>query len=326
MRYLARLAAAAGLAALVAPAAAVAQQHEPVEGGLTIYMQMGGNPGGPATLARELGARDAARVLDVRLVEQHSQWNPQRMLQQANEALAALPDAIIVMGHPGTEAMSTFMTRAQREGVVVVVGNNNLEGSGASYFGLDNYQAGENLARLTLAEGGLGPDAQIVVYGEFAEGGAGEIVSRGTLAALDEAGVSYDTLQWSTEAVQDASLAVPVLVSYLQSNPETDAIIVPGHGGITAFLGKVLRDAGKEAGEVVTAGFDISPAAIDEVKQGYLTLVLDQQPYLQGFMPVVAATLEAKYGVGGLMLNTGGGVVTSDNVAMIEELVVQGIR
>jgi simple sugar transport system substrate-binding protein len=248
------------------------------------------------------------------------------MLQQANEALAALPDAIIVMGHPGSEAMTTFLRRAEEDGVTVVVGNNNLEGSGESYFGLDNYQAGENLARLTLSEGGLGADAQIVVYGEFAEGGAGEIVSRGTRAALDAAGVSYDMLQWSTEAVQDASLAVPVLVSYLESNPDTDAIIVPGHGGITAFLGKVLRDAGKEPGEVITAGFDISPAAIDEVKQGYLTLVLDQQPYLQGFMPVVAAVLEAKYGLGGLMLNTGGGVVTADNVAMIEELVAQGIR
>mgnify|MGYP000184093726 FL=1 len=79
-----------------------------IEGDLTIYMQMGGNSGGPATLARELGARDAARILDVNLIEQHSEWNPQRMLQQANEALAAVPDAIIVMGHPGTKSMTTF--------------------------------------------------------------------------------------------------------------------------------------------------------------------------------------------------------------------------
>ena len=91
---------------------------------------MGGNPGGPATLARELGARDAARVLDIQLIEQHSGWNPQRMLQQANEALAALPDAIVVMGHAGTEAMPTFLRRANDEGVTVVVVNNNLHGSG----------------------------------------------------------------------------------------------------------------------------------------------------------------------------------------------------
>ena len=303
-----------------------AQDRQPVDGGLTIYMQLGGNPGGPATLARELGARDAARVLDVKLIEQHSQWNPQRMLQQANEALSAAPDAIIVMGHPGTEAMTAFLNRAKRDGVTVVVGNNNLPGSGASYFGLDNFDAGANLARLSIQEGGLKADDSVVVYGAFVEGAPGANVALGSLAALDKAGVSYDKLQWSNEAVQDPSLAVPILVSYLESNPNTRAIIVPGHGGITAFLGKVLRDAGKKAGEVVTAGFDISPAAIDEVKRGYLTLVLDQQPYLQGFMPVVAATLQAKYGLGGLFLNTGGGVVTKDNVELIESLVAQGIR
>jgi len=303
-----------------------AEDREPVDGNMTIYMQLGGNPGGPATLARELGARDAARILDINLVEQHSQWNPQRMLQQANEALAAAPDAIIVMGHPGTEAMTAFLNRAKRDGVTVVVGNNNLPGSGLSYFGLDNYEAGANLARLSVQEGGLSAGDKVVVYGAFIEGAPGANVAQGSLAALDEAGVAYDKLQWSNEAVQDPSLAVPVLVSYLESNPDTKAIIVPGHGGITAFLGKVLRDSGKSAGDVVTAGFDISPAAIDEVKKGYLTLVLDQQPYLQGFMPVMAAVLQKKYGLGGLFLNTGGGVVTKGNVDLIESLVAQGLR
>tara|TARA_B100000676_G_C17613401_1_gene597986 strand:+ start:466 stop:645 length:180 start_codon:yes stop_codon:yes gene_type:complete len=59
-------------------------------------MQISENSAGPATLDRELGARDAARIQDVNLIEQHIEWNPQRMLQQANEALAAVPNAIIV--------------------------------------------------------------------------------------------------------------------------------------------------------------------------------------------------------------------------------------
>lgn len=43
-------------------------------------------------------------------------------------------------------------------------------------------------------------------------------------------------------------------------------------------------------------------------------------------MLVVAAVLEVKYGLGNLFLNTGGGTVTKDNVAMIEKLVLQGVR
>ncbi|MCC5972974.1 MAG: substrate-binding domain-containing protein [Rubellimicrobium sp.] len=322
-RLLTTLAAAAfSVSALTTTATA----QEAVDSGMTIYFQMGGNPGDAATLARELGARDAARILNVTLIEQHSGWDPQRMVVQANEALAAQPDAIVVMGHAGTDAMQVFLDRAADDGIVVIVNNNALPGTGLSYFGLDNYGAGRNLASLTIQNGSLEAGDSVVVYGAFIEGAPGFDVAKGTTDVLDEAGINYDTLQWSNEAVLDPALSVPVLIAYLETNPDTKAIIVPGHGGITAVLDRVLRDAGKAPGEITTSGFDISPAAIEGVKDGYITVVLDQQPYLQGFMPVVAAVLEAKYGIAGLDLNTGGGFLTQANVEALEALIATGIR
>lgn len=324
MKKLLRTLAAAALSVSALTTASTAQ--EAVDSGMTIYFQMGGNPGDAATLARELGARDAARVLNVNLIEQHSGWDPQRMVVQANEALAAQPDAIVVMGHAGTEAMQVFLDRAADDGVIVIVNNNALPGTGLSYFGLDNYGAGRNLASLTIENGDLQAGDHVVVYGAFIDGSPGFEVAKGSTEVLDEAGIAYDTLQWSNEAVLDPSLAVPVLIAYLESNPETKAIIVPGHGGITAVLDRVLRDAGKAPGEITTSGFDISPAAIEGVKEGYITVVLDQQPYLQGFMPVVAAVLQSKYGLAGLDLNTGGGYLTQANVEALEALIATGIR
>src|SRR5262245_6098564 len=96
-------------------AAPVALAQEAVDSGMTIYFQMGGNPGDTATLARELGARDAARVLKVDLIEQHSGWDPTKMVVQANEALAAQPDAIVVMGHAGTNGMQAFLDKAKAD-------------------------------------------------------------------------------------------------------------------------------------------------------------------------------------------------------------------
>jgi len=311
-------------ALLVLPGAAMAQ--DAVDSGMTIYFQMGGNPGDSATLARELGARAAAKVLNVKLIEQHAGWNPQTMITQANEALAAQPDAIVVMGHPGTSAMTPFLKKAKDAGIVVVVNNNELPGTDNSYFGLDNFQAGQKLAQLTIDDGKLKAGDKIVVYGAFIEGAPGNDVAKGTMQVLDAAKISYDKLQWSNEAVADPSLSVPVLVAYLQSNPDTKAIIVPGHSGITAVLGKVLKDAGKNPGDVVASGFDISPGAIQGLKDGYLTVVLDQQPYLQGFMPVVAAVLQKKYGLSGMVMNTGGGSITKDNVDAVVDLVKTGIR
>lgn len=297
-----------------------------VDSGMTIYFQMGGNPGDTATLARELGARDAARVLKVNLVEQHAGWDPQKMLTQASEAIAAQPDAMVVMGHPGTPAMQPLLDQAKAAGIVVIVNNNELPGTGLSYFGLNNYQAGRNLAQLTIDNGKLKAGDKVLVYGAFIEGAAGFDVGKGTTEVLTENKIDFTTLQWSNDAVLDPALSVPVLVAYLESNPDTKAIIVPGHGGITAVLDKVLKQAGKKPGEVVTSGFDISTAAIQGVKDGYITVILDQQPYLQGFMPVVAAVLQKKYGIAGLQLNTGSGYLTKENVDQLEALVKDGIR
>jgi simple sugar transport system substrate-binding protein len=322
--FLKGLASLALAALMLAPAASRAQ--DAVDSGMTIYMQMGGNPGDAATLARELGARAAARVLHVTLNEQHAGWNPQTMLTQANQALAAQPDAIIVMGHPGTAAMTSFLKKAKEAGIVVVDNNNALPGTSVSYFGLDNYAAGKSLAQATIDNGKLKAGDKVVIYGAFIEGAPSNDVAKGTMAVLDADKIAYDKIQWSNEAVADPSLSVPVLVAYLQSNPDVKGIIVPGHGGVTAVLGQVLKQAGKKPGEIQATGFDISAPSIQALKDGYITVILDQQPYLQGFMPVVAAVLEKKYGLAGLNVNTGGGFVTKDNVDLIAALVKTGIR
>src|SRR5579883_1430181 len=158
----------AGLAlTALALSPAIAAGPDAVDSGMTVYMQMGGNPGDTATLARELGARAAAKTLNVKLIEQHAGWNPQTMLTQANEALAAQPDAIIVMGHPGTSAMTAFLRKAKEAGIVVVDNNNALPGTNVSYFGLDNFQAGKNLAQATIENGKLKAGDKVVIYGAF---------------------------------------------------------------------------------------------------------------------------------------------------------------
>ncbi|MDR3470263.1 MAG: substrate-binding domain-containing protein [Devosia sp.] len=303
---------------------AVAQ--EAVDSGMTMYFQMGGNPGDTASLARELGGREAARILHVNLIEQHSGWDPEKMLVQANEALAASPDAIAVMGHPGVAAMTPFLKKAKEQGIVVVATDTNLPGTGINYFGSDSYGAGRNLADMAIKNGGLKAGDKVLVYGAFIEGAPGAITAKGTVEMLKDQGMKVDTLQWSQEQVLDPALSVPVLVAYLEANPDAKGILVPGHGGVTAVLAKVLKDAGKKPGEVVAAGFDISSASIQGVKDGYITAVLDQQPYLQGFFGVLSAVLEKKYGLGGMLMYTSTGALTKENVDKLEALVKTGIR
>jgi simple sugar transport system substrate-binding protein len=68
------------------------------------------------------------------------------------------------------------------------------------------------------------------------------------------------------------------------------------------------------------------PATIDGLKKGYISVVLDQQLYLQGFLPVVQCVLSKKYGFAGLATNTGAGVVTPKTINQLVPLIDKGIR
>lgn len=329
MRNLAKSARALSMAAalwttLWTPLVAAAEK-DPLGKGLTIYVQMGGKAGDSTNISRERGVRDAAAALGVTVIEQNGGWDPQLMLDQAKQALAAQPDGIVIIGNQEPAAFTNFLKKTKEGGTVVIAQGGNLPGTGLSYFGGDDYGTGHILGEALVREGHLKKGDRAVVYGDFAQPAMLKI-AQGTLDAFKAAGVAYDTLQWTREQVLDPSLVVPVLVSYLQQNPTIKAVAVPGHGGITAILGKALKDAGKAPGEVVAGGYDISPAALEALKTGYLTVIIDQQFYMQGFMAVTQAVLEKRFGIKNIVANTATGVVTKADVDTIAHLVEIGVR
>ncbi len=162
-----------------------------------------------------------------------------------------------------------------------------------------------------------------MVYGVFSQAERGQS-EKGLADTLEAAGLTVDRLEITQEANSDPSLAVPVLVSYIQSHPDLKAIGTQ-HGGITGVLAEVLQKAGKQPGDILVGGIDLGPATIDGLKSGYISATLDQLLYLQGFMPVVQCVMTAKYKMPGLSLNTGAGVVTPDTIDDLVELIDQGI-
>jgi simple sugar transport system substrate-binding protein len=98
------------------------QAAEPLGKGMTMYMQMGGNAGDGATWARTNGALAAGDAFGIKVIEQYSAWQPEKMLEQFRQALAAKPDCIEIMGHPGNEAFEPLVKQAG-PGILVTVGN-----------------------------------------------------------------------------------------------------------------------------------------------------------------------------------------------------------
>ena len=319
-------AAATALASAAGPASAA----DPIGKGLVMYMQMGGNPGDGATLARQTGAAQAAAALGVDLKSQFSAWAPETMINQFKEAMAAKPNCIEIMGHPGNTAFHDLVKQATDQGIVVTDGNSPLSDlqadfgtKGFGYAGVDLYAGGALTAKAMLAKG-LKSGDEAMVYGVFSQAERGQS-EKGLADTLEKAGLKVDRLEITQEVNSDTSLGVPILAAYIQAHPNLKAIGTQ-HGGVTGTMEQVLKKAGKKPGDIVVGGIDLGPATIDGLKSGYVTATLDQLLYLQGFIPVVQCVMTAKYKMPGLSLNTGAGVVTPQTIDALTKLIDNGIR
>jgi len=103
-------------------------------------------------------------------------------------------------------------------------------------------------------------------------------------------------------------------------------LVVTDHGALTSNAGVYAKAASLKPGQVFFAGFDMSPNTAQAVKSGYQNLVIDQQPYLQGYLPILNICLTKKYGFSGLDINTAGAFVDSNNVDKIAPLAAKEIR
>ena len=328
-KYLGAVAVAA--CALFAAGAATQSQAAAIGEGLVMYFQMGGNPGGGATLARTNGARAAAEAFGVDLREQYSSWQPDKMIDQFKEAVAAGPDCVEIMGHPGNDAFWDLAAEARERGIVLTSGNSQLSElfneyrqSGFGFVGMDNYRSGRLVAGATIKNAGLKAGDRVMVYGLLSQDERGKL-ERGALDVYEENNMTIDYIEISPEVNGDPSLAVPILVAYIERNPDVKAIIT-SHGTVTGFLGKALKEAGKEPGEVFGAGYDIVPAAVEAVQEGYVQVLFDQNLFLQGFLPVVQCVLSSTYAIPGLDVDTGIGLVTPGNIDQLIPEIEAGIR
>lgn len=297
---------------------------------LVVYMQMGGTQGDGTTLARTNGARQAAEALGIELHEQYSSWDQQTMIDQFNEALAAEPDGIAIMGHPGEDAFTPLVDDAISRGIVVTSGNNSLpnlqakyQSVGFGYAGADLWTGGYLTGKAMVAAG-LKEGDTALVYDIWHE----ELRSRspqGITDALEEAGVIVEPLDVSQEVNSDVSLATTILTAYLEAHPDLKAIGTQ-HGNITAALVNVLKENGYAPGEIIVGGIDLSPATVAGIQEGYISASFDQVLYLQGYIPVLQIWLTKNYMIPGLVVNTGVGVVTPDNIEGIVPLIEAGYR
>ncbi len=147
----------------------------------------------------------------------------------------------------------------------------------------------------------------------------------GTATALEEAGAKVVRLNSPPEWTSDPNLAIPVITAAFQVNPTTKVIVYPG-GQELGNAATYMKAAGKKPGEVINVGFDTSPQIVEAFKGGWVQLTADQQPFQQGYLPILSLCEQIVYGLAPINVDTGAGFVTPDNYKAVADLATEGLR
>jgi simple sugar transport system substrate-binding protein len=147
----------------------------------------------------------------------------------------------------------------------------------------------------------------------------------GTIQALEAIGMKVVKLQSPQELGTDPNTGIPVITAAITANPDVKLIAYPG-GQPLGNAQVYMEAAGKGAGDIINIGFDTSPQIVEAFKGGWVQLTSDQQPFLQGYMPVLSLCQQVVYGLGAIDVDTGAGFVTADNVDAVAGLAAEGLR
>jgi simple sugar transport system substrate-binding protein len=298
---------------------------------VSIIFFPGGNEGGSFASVVYRGAKAAEEDLGCKVDYVWSGWLPDRMVAQFKDAVAKKPDGIAIMGHPGVAAFAPLVDEARAKGIIVTSQNTTLpeieekyKDAGFGYVGQELYPSGVMLAKGAAKRAGLKEGDRAIVWGLLGQETRG-LRTKGCIDALEEMGVVVDYLEISDQVNSDPASGTPVITSRIAALPDVKMIITD-HGGLTATLGTYLKAANKKPGEIFGAGFDLSAATSLAINEGWVGAVLDQQPYLQGYLPILQICLTKKYGFAGLHIDTGAAIIDATNIDFVAPLAEQGIR
>lgn len=299
--------------------------------GIRVVFFPGGPPGCPFASVVYRGAKAAEEDLGCKVDYVWSDWIPDKMIAQFKEAVARKPDAICIMGHPGPDAFAGLVDEAEAKGIIVTSQNTSLppieekyKDKGFGYVGQELYPSGLMLAKGAIKRAGLKEGDRAMVWGLIAQETRG-LRSKGCVDALKEAGMKVDYIEISDAVNSEAALGTPVFAGYVSKNPDVK-LIITDHGALTATAETYMKAARKGPGEIYIAGFDLSPATVDAIQKGYTGVVLDQQPWLQGYLPILQVCLTKKYGFAGLHIDTGAALIDKTNIDFVAPLAKEGIR
>jgi len=270
------------------------------------------------------GMKDAAKLLGLPAPRWGGSANSlaSEMVSYLNTAIAAKANGIATTVISAT-SFTTPVKNAMNAGIPVIsynadgvvshgvadIGTNRL-----CYVGQALYLSGQQMGQQILTL--LPTPGEVAIF--IATPGTGNIQPRFDGAASVLTPKGYTVKEIATGALTSAE--GPAEKAYLTGAKSSLKGAFAVDAGSTEQLGPSLASVGL-AGKIPAGGFDLTPGTLTAIGAGQLNFTINQDPYLQGFLPVLYLYLFNLTGgqVSPPDTDTGLGFVTKSNVALYQK-------
>jgi simple sugar transport system substrate-binding protein len=238
-------------------------------------------------------------------------YDPAAQVALIEAAIAKKPDAIVTT-RPDPSAYNDAIQKALDAGIMVVTFNTNDPTADKKiplpFVGQNFTNYGKEWARQVMKAMPNGGTMAVTdcCFGHFAL----EERLRSFKDTLDkEGGGKYKVLEVLNTSA-DESKVFGVIEAYYQAHPDINAI-----WGVDYYSHVIAQFIKKNnlQGKLLTGGSDMGPGNIEGLKAGYVSFGLGQNPFMQGFYPVMMVYQAKKYGIRSVTIDTGTDVVTPEN-------------
>jgi simple sugar transport system substrate-binding protein len=265
------------------------------------------------------GAEQAAKDEGVKLIWSPSNNDPQKQAQLIDAAVSQKVDGLAV-SVPNADAIKGSLAKAKAAGIPIITlnsGADQFQALGAiTHVGQTEEIAGEAAGK-KLKDAGV-KKVLCVIH---------EQNNIGLQQRCDgvKKGFGGAVTNQQVKGTEDIATTQTEIKSKLQADKSFDGVIALNPDIASAAV-TAVKGASSNA---KIATFDLTPNVIKDIKAGTVLFAVDQQQYLQGYLPIVFLKLfkvNANTVGGGLPVLTGPGFVDKSNAATVEKLAAAGTR
>jgi simple sugar transport system substrate-binding protein len=286
--------------------------------GLTFAMVTHSDEGSFWSVVKK-GAEQAAKDEGVKLIWSPSNNDPQKEAQLIDAAVSQKVDGLAV-SVPNADAIKSSLAKAKAAGIPIITLNS----------GVDDYKKLGAITHVGQTEEIAGKAAGAKLKAAGAKKVLCVIHEQNNIGLTQRCqgvkeGFGGDVTNIQVKGTADIATTQTEIKSKLQADKSYDQVIA-----LNPDIAEAAKAAIKGASSSAKlATFDLSPDVIKDIKNGKVLFAVDQQQYLQGYLPIVFLKLfknNANTVGGGQPVLTGPGFVDKSNAATVEKLAGQGTR